>query len=53
MYVRCLAYPGGRLEGSCQHVVHRQLGVVAPHLGGAHALGGRDKEALPSPASNA
>ena len=51
----CVAwtYPGGRLEGACQHVVHGQLGVVAPRLGGAHALGGRDEEAVLSPASTA
>ena len=46
-------YPGGRLEGACQDVVHGQLGVVAPRLGGAHSLGGWDEEAVLSPASTA
>ena len=46
-------YPGGRLEGACQDVVHWQLGVVAPRLRGAHSLGGWDEEAVLSPASSA
>ncbi|TNN32335.1 hypothetical protein EYF80_057506 [Liparis tanakae] len=39
-------YPHRGLEGAGQDVVHRQLGVVAPHLRGTRSFSGRDEEAV-------
>jgi len=39
-------YPHSSLKRASQHVIHSQLRVVAPHLGGACALGRRHKETI-------
>ena len=51
VYVCVCPHPHCSFEGAGQYMVYGQLGVVAPYLGGAHPLSGRDKETVLSPAS--